>query len=113
MEGAAVEQDEVSCLRVDLHVVGEFLLLLLLVREQTPVLLAGLHLLLLEELLLVVVGGGTDHEASVFVPCVGEGHDSLVAPDSLVNGGLVAVEEGVDGSFLVVPGPVHEAEAIE
>lgn len=38
---------------------------------------------------------------------------SLVAPNMVAGGRLVAVEEGVDGGLLVVTPAVHEAETIE
>ena len=56
---------------------------------------------------------GTYHETSLIFTGVGEGKDTLVAPYTSVDGCLVAVKEGVDGSGLVVSDTVHETKTVK
>jgi hypothetical protein len=59
------------------------------------------------------IGARTHHKPSFILTGVGKGEDTLVAPYTFVDGGLVAMEEGVDGPSLVIPCAVHEAETVE
>lgn len=55
----------------------------------------------------------TADKASFALSGVSQRLYALEAPDSSVNRGLIAVQEGIDGTVLIVPRSIHEAEAVE
>jgi hypothetical protein len=71
MESAAVEEDEVAGLSIDLHAVGEWSLALVILWHQIPILLETGHLLLLKVSAVVVVGLRHHHKPSLLLPRVG------------------------------------------
>ncbi len=62
---------------------------------------------------MVVVGFGHAHKATCIGPVVGQSLDSLVAPDLVVLGGLVCVQETINFPVLIVPPSIHEAHSVE